>query len=315
MFRREAGGGRNLRLPPAHPAAGSACLLLLLILLVSACQPPANQVTLALLGDVLLGRGVTPSRDSFAPLAAYLAAADLALANLESPLGQAGPEVPGVYDLCAPPTRAALLEDWGLDLVSINNNHASDCASGGMETTADLLSLYGITALTTQPVRLEINGLTLVFLAFEQVAHPLDVEQVLEAIRHARTDGAVVIVSIHWGLEYQGAPTATQQDLAAQFAGAGADLIWGHHPHVLQPAAWIETGRGRTLVLYSLGNALFDQGGLEDTRQSALALVTLAAQGVVQAQAIPFEIDVPHSLLRAADEQTVFEVHTRLGLP
>jgi len=312
---REAGGGGHLRPPPACPAAGSACLLLLLSLLISACQPPASQVTLALLGDVLLGRGVTPSRDSFAPLAAYLAAADLSLANLESPLGQAGPAVPGVYDLCAPPARAALLEDWGLDLVSINNNHAYDCASGSMETTSEFLAMYGISALTTEPVRREVNGLTLVFLAFEQVTHPLDVEQALEAIRQARTDGAVVIVSIHWGLEYQGAPGAHQQDLAAQFAGAGADLIWGHHPHVLQPAAWIETGRGRTLVLYSLGNALFDQGGLEDTRQSALALVTLAAQGVVQAQAIPFEIDVPHSLLRAADEQTAVEVHNRLGLP
>ena len=63
-----------------------------------------------------------------------------------------------------------------------------------------------------------------------------------------------------------------QKELAGQFAKAGATLVVGTHPHVLQPAEWIEGSNGRMLVFYSLGNALFDQGGLDDTRQSALVL-------------------------------------------
>ena len=139
-----------------------------------------------------------------------------------------------------------------------------------------------------------------------------------------RASGALVIVSVHWGAEYQGGASGRQKSLAQQFADAGAALIWGHHPHVLQPAAWIApstTGGAplrpplRTLVLYSLGNALFDQGGLDDTRRSALVVVTLDAQGVKTAEAIPFEIDIVNSLLVAPDAETAKKIQDRLNLP
>jgi poly-gamma-glutamate synthesis protein (capsule biosynthesis protein) len=131
----------------------------------------------------------------------------------------------------------------------------------------------------------------------------------------------LVIVSVHWGAEYQVAPTDRQEALARQFAEAGADLVWGHHPHVLQRAEWIqpsagsEPAGGSTLVLYSLGNALFDQGGLDDTRQSALILVTLEADGVTDVEAIPFEIDVVHSLIIEPDAETAEEILGRLHIP
>ncbi len=112
-----------------------------------------------------------------------------------------------------------------------------------------------------------------------------------------------MIVSIHWGLEYQAGAARFQRELADQLAEAGAVLIWGHHPHVLQPAAWVDDSK--TLVLYSLGNALFDQYGLAYTRQSALALVTLSPEGVTDFRAIPFLIDVPDSCLVEADPVSV----------
>ncbi len=146
-------------------------------------------------------------------------------------------------------------------------------------------------------------------------ARYLDAEVAARAIRAAQSSGSLVIVYVHWGLEYQSGPTARQQALAEQFAAAGASLIVGSHPHVLQPAAWIPNSTGKTLVLYSLGNALFDQPGLPDTRQSALVLVTLNSQGVRSAWAIPFLIDISASRLVASDSATAARIRSSLGLP
>ena len=99
-----------------------------------------------------------------------------------------------------------------------------------------------------------------------------------------------------------------QKTIARELAAAGAALVWGHHPHVLQPAAWINDGK--TLVLYSLGNALFDQHGLEAVRRSALVLVRLDASGVQGLEAIPFKIDVQNSRLveaKGEDAQIIRE--------
>jgi poly-gamma-glutamate synthesis protein (capsule biosynthesis protein) len=125
----------------------------------------------------------------------------------------------------------------------------------------------------------------------------------------------VVVVSVHWGMEYQGSASDRQEALAQQFAEAGAALIWGHHPHVLQPAVWIPTARGKTLVLFSLGNALFDQAGLPDTRQSALVLAALDANGMRSARAVPFEIDVARSLIVQPDAQIVQHILNKINLP
>jgi poly-gamma-glutamate capsule biosynthesis protein CapA/YwtB (metallophosphatase superfamily) len=296
--------------------------LFCLLLAIPTCQP-RQAVILALLGDINLGRGVTPSADSLAYLTSYLSAADLALANLESPLsGSSDPPVTatGGYNLCASADRAAFLADWDLDLLSLANNHQNDCTPDGIPQTRSILTGLGLTGLGSQPVTLQVDGLTLAFFAFDDVSTPLDADAAAKSIGLAHEDGALVIVSIHWGMEYQGGPSDRQKALARQFAAAGAALIWGHHPHVLQPAEWIqppagsEHAGGSTLVLYSLGNALFDQGGLNDTRRSALALVTLDADGVTAVQAIPFEIDVVHSRLVAPEAETAEKILERLNI-
>jgi poly-gamma-glutamate synthesis protein (capsule biosynthesis protein) len=105
---------------------------------------------------------------------------------------------------------------------------------------------------------------------------------------------------MHWGAEYQSGASAHQKQIAEELAEVGAALIWGHHPHVLQPAAWINNGQ--TLVLYSLGNALFDQQGLENTRRSALVLATLDPNGINGFKVIPFVIDVPNSRVMEAEQ-------------
>ena len=297
-----------------------AGLLLLIIILLFAGLPARRSVSLALLGDLMVGRGVHPSAASLSYLAPQLKAADLSLANLESPLSPVGgvgvPLVDG-YNLCAPVSQAAFLPAWRLDMLSLANNHRFDCDPTGVSTTEKALAALGLTPLVSGPVAVyrTINGLKLAFLAFDDILTPIDISAAVQAIQSARSSGAMVVVVVHWGMEYQSGATARQQALARQFAEAGAALIVGSHPHVLQRAAWIPTTRGKTLVLYSLGNALFDQPGLPDTRQSALVLVRLTASGVQSTQVVPFEIDPAASRVLPADPQTAIHIRLSLGLP
>ena len=297
----------------------SILLSILSILLVS-CLPARRTVTLALLGDLMVGRGVHPQQDSLSYLTPELKAADLSLANLESPLAPGDaivvPSEDG-YNLCAASARAGLFPIWGLDMLSLANNHRFDCGPAGTIATMQALTALGLTPVGPgpEPVHREINGLDLAFLAFDDILTPIDAAAALGAIQSARSTGALVVVSVHWGLEYQSEASTRQKALARQFAAAGAALIVGSHPHVLQPAEWISTAQGKTLVLYSLGNALFDQAGLPDTRQSALVVVTLDSQCVQSARVIPYVIDVPASRLIAPDARTASQIHTRLGLP
>jgi hypothetical protein len=329
-----------------------------LLLTLSSCQPQPPTVTLAFLGDISLGRGVDPAPASLAYLAPELRRADLALANLESPLGTdaygrsdpsaglrqaqpGGSHRPGVpkgrfavlpggqalhpddYNLCAPAGRAGNLSDWGLDLLSLANNHRLDCGPDGPDGTRAALESAGLASLGpgSGPVYRTVNGLRLAFLAFDDVSAPLDARAATAAIRAARATGAQVVVAVHWGNEYQGGADDRQKFLAGQFAAAGAALVWGTHPHVLQPAEWIkppagsQPAGGSTLVLYSLGNALFDQPGLADTRRSALVVVEMGRRGVQSVRLVPFVIDVGRSRVVAPDAATAAIIRDRLNLP
>lgn len=291
--------------------------LLLIVLLFTSCQTRPATVSLALLGDLMLGRGMNPASDSLAILRPELSSSDLVLANLESPLTTSPPPQGSAYNLCSSAARASLLAGWGFDLLSIANNHQYDCGPQGPADTRSALQAVGITPIGPgmDPVLREVNGLTLAFLALNDVSSRLDESSALQEIRSERASGALVIVSIHWGLEYQGGASDRQISLADQFVNAGAVLVWGHHPHVLQPAEWKETAHGKTLVLYSLGNALFDQGGLSDTRSSALVVVSLSAQGVTKVQVVPFCIDVSSSRLILPDADTSSKIMDQLRLP
>ncbi|MGE5641586.1 MAG: CapA family protein [Byssovorax cruenta] len=279
----------------ATDPSGTASNITRTIIAPTSDVSPAPSVTLALLGDVMLGRDVHPTAESFAYLEPFLASADLALANLESPLTDSPAETESPYALCASPENAKYLADAGFDLLALSNNHNLDCGVKGLVDTQRTLTEaeIGFIGADSKPVYRSINGISLSFLAFDATAVQFNMETAVQAVRSAQEAGAIVVVSIHWGSEYQSGASTHQKEIAEQLADAGATLIWGHHPHVLQPLEWIDDHT--TLVLYSLGNALFDQHGLESTRQSALVLVRLNSHGVVQFGVIPFLIDDRHS--------------------
>jgi len=255
----------------------------------------------------MLGRGVHPTAETFAYLKPYFSSADLVAANLESPLTHAPAQTDSPYVLCAPPEHASLLAEAGFDLLTFANNHNLDCGERGLLETQSALTGAGLGFVGPglEPEYREINGVRLAFLAFDATGE-FTLESAGQAVRAAHDTGAVVVVSIHWGAEYQSGASRSQKEIAARLAEAGAALIWGHGPHVLQPAEWNKDGR--TLVLYSLGNALFDQYGLANTRQSALALVRLDPRGVADFRAIPFTIDVPESRIVKADPDSAQDI-------
>ncbi|MEH7301021.1 CapA family protein, partial [Neobacillus drentensis] len=85
-------------------------------------------------------------------------------------------------------------------------------------------------------------------------------EKMKGEIHRARNAADIVVMSIHWGIEYQRIPTNNQKDLARFLANEGVDIIFGSHPHVLQPMEWLNTTDGRkTFVVYSLGNFISAQ--------------------------------------------------------
>ncbi|MCI0650169.1 MAG: CapA family protein [Chloroflexi bacterium] len=280
-------------------------------------------------GDVMLGRGVAGEPDPLGGVAAWLRPAGLALGNLESVIVAGGvppavpPGAPQPYILNAPLTAVAALRRAGFDLLGLANNHTLDYGPAGLLETAGRLQSAGITplgaaagsAIAYQPIIREVNGLRLAFLAFNAVAGPSgfphpsalradwDAVQATAAIAQARALSDAVIVSIHWGYEYELRPDPAQEAAAQAMLAAGADVIVGHHPHVVQPvvvglADTTQPARA-TLVAYSLGNFAFDQGWDETGRGLALRLF-FDARGLRAAQALPVRAGPRPQLLAMA---------------
>jgi poly-gamma-glutamate synthesis protein (capsule biosynthesis protein) len=277
-------------------AAGSLAALILLLTVNP--EPQLLQVTF--LGDVMLGRGVYQastrinSWQPFHELAPLIKNTDILAANLESPLTIA-PVVTGGYALCASPSQVEALRQASFDLVTFVNNHTLDCGESGRSQTILTLQAFGIQVVDQIPdvEYITSHGRKLAFVALEDVTHPLDLTSAISSIQSADVQADSVIVSIHWGNEYQAAPSTRQHTLANSLARAGADIIIGHHPHVIQPMQVIDRGKDQspTLVFYSLGNAIFDQHGLADTRTGEAVTLIFGPSNSLMYSTRLFELD------------------------
>jgi poly-gamma-glutamate capsule biosynthesis protein CapA/YwtB (metallophosphatase superfamily) len=278
----------------------SGIIIGMLLLVVVSLTPAGHSFKLAATGDIMLGRGVASAHadgswgQALAALSPYLAASDLAFANLESPITNAN-LARVTYDLRAPPQAKLALSTSGIDLVSLANNHSGDSGLIGLTDTLQSLESVEIASvgLDEDPLLIQSNGIRLAWFAFNDLAQALDLMRVRDALLDVRSHVDLVIVSIHWGKEFASIPSERQHLLAQQLSAAGADIILGHHPHVLQPVEWVwGLGRGRpTLVAYSLGNALFDQSAPPTARFGALLMMSVDRLGVQEACVIPFQLN------------------------
>jgi poly-gamma-glutamate synthesis protein (capsule biosynthesis protein) len=281
-------------------------------LLASAAEAPAT-LRLIAVGDVLFARylesadGVTyrpvaRTAEPFAAVEPLLRRADLAFANVETPITEEPAEL-RVYanrTFRAEPAHAAALFRAGFDVVSLANNHALNLGGQGVLRSLHHLRAAGVVPVgagatheeALRPVVLTRRGLRLAFVALTlhnndrpaadkegAVAYLRDPElatRALPAVAAARALPGIdfVIVSLHWGREFAPHPHPEQRELAHRLVAAGADVVLGHHPHVVQDIERV----GSSLIAYSLGNFLFDQPPLS-RRQTLLLELVLARAG------------------------------------
>ncbi len=275
-------------------------------------------------GDVMLGRGVAPrlslgSESGPHPFASvpWLRAADLTLANLECVLTARAGAPAGHFTLGAPPAAVQALRQAGFDVLGLANNHALNYGPQGLAETVARLRMAGMAAVGAgpdsdaafQPVIREVNGVRLAFLAFEALdpwgqppdqtgwaTTQWDSARSPAAIARAQALADAVIVSVHWGYEYEWRPDPAQRRLAQAMIEAGVDLVIGHHPHVVQGTEVM----GQGFVAYSLGNFVFDQQQGE-TRQGLVLRALFDREGLRAVQALPVHAGLSPRLMTPAD--------------
>ena len=245
-------------------------------------------VRLMAVGDILMHQDVqlsareaeTGLRALWADVEPLIHGADIAFANLETPVAPVSglPGKPFMFN--APKELPAALKASGFTVLSTANNHAYDQGVAGVVETLERLRAEQLVPVGSgatrgeaeQPRMVQVKGLRVAFLGFTDLFNinlnrkdsgpwvaGLDPAAAAAAVRAVRARADVVVVSIHWGVEYQHEPLARQREVAAALCDAGADLILGTHPHVLQPVEMLERGGRRTLVAYSLGNFVSNQ--------------------------------------------------------
>ncbi|MBI2475347.1 AmmeMemoRadiSam system protein B [Candidatus Uhrbacteria bacterium] len=216
---------------------------------------------------------------------------DLLFGNLESVLSDKGKPVQKEYVFEAEPRLVDLLSEWRFSHLSVANNHNSDYGREAWEQSVDVLRTKGIVPVGGYSNEAKIETVTaggqeFAFLGFENLVKPFNKQDVLSAITSAAKSHGVVVVSMHWGEEYQSTPTPETVLLAHEMIDAGADIIFGHHPHVLQPVERYKKG----LIFYSLGNFIFDQFG-EAQNTSMIATVDVFENGELDYSTTPVLID------------------------
>jgi len=306
-----------------------------------------NSISLVAVGDVLLDRGVAKQMQThgcdwpFHNVAPALRGADIAFGNLECPLAARGQKVVKPFVFKADPKAAACLRGAGFDILSLANNHTLDCGRTGLVETMDALRGQHVqwcgagenrmaaeraTVVTVRGLRVAFVGFCDflpegVFLNDDKPSIALaDEERVRSAVAAARKNADVVVASFHWGAEYQNRPIERQQTLARAAVAGGADLVLGHHPHVLQGAEWLTAHRRRALVIYSLGNFVFDAPArfVKATADTAIFRCTLDKSGVRSAEFLPVQIENARPRPARGDEakaalQTLKKLCAELG--
>ena len=282
---------------------------------------PAPQwpLTLAAVGDIMLGRSISyylpqdAPNGPFAGVSELLTATDITVANLEVALTDRGfPEAKG-YTFRAPALPSAKrLREAGFDVLSLANNHILDYGAEGLADSLRALRQHGMAGVGAganadgayHAVVLERNGVRIAFLAFAEVPNEAGYDmkawtagenkpgiawaedsRVVAGVAASAEQAEIVVVLFHFGNEFQSVPSTRQRELARMAINAGADLVIGSHPHVLQQVE--EYGGG--LIAYSLGNFVFD--GFEGVaNESAVLLVSFDEGGVSSWRMEPVEI-------------------------
>jgi poly-gamma-glutamate synthesis protein (capsule biosynthesis protein) len=261
------------------------------------------ELTVAFAGDVHFMGRVAALLDrpasALGPAAVLLAANDLTLLNLETPITDGGTAEDKRYLFRADGRSVEALTSAGVDAVSLANNHSMDYGRVGLADTLTAarrggLGVFGAGADVTEaftPWRTTVRGRRIAVFGFDQIddlaeqwsagpgrsglAMAFDTDRASAAVSAARNDSDLVIVMPHWGEEGNPCPTALQRAFAARMVAAGADIVVGAHAHVLQGAGYL---RG-AFVGFGMGNFLWYSGGLFPPRSYETGVLVLKVHG------------------------------------
>ena len=246
------------------------------------------EATLVFVGDAMqhqaqldkakeLGNGEYDYSDCFALISPAIQDADYAVCNLEVPLG-GGPDYTGYPCFSAPDSYAVALKDAGFDMMLTANNHCLDRRGKAAIRTLDALDSLEIDHIGTfrnqterdslVPFIKDIKGYKIGFLNYTYGTNGIkpdagievsliDKEKIKKEIEATRNAGAdILVVCMHWGIEYVLLENNVQRDLASFLVDCGVDMIIGGHPHVVQPMEirHNEKEDKNVLIVYSLGN-------------------------------------------------------------
>ncbi|MFC7439705.1 CapA family protein [Laceyella putida] len=262
---------------------------------VTVDKDPNSALTVTLVGDMMFGRNI---QDVIVPrfgyeylfnyVEPYFAASDYVTGNFENPVTnrEGYPEADKFIHLSTQPEAVKALKKIGFSSVNLANNHMKDFGKQGLLDTLrafdgqnvdtvgagrDLKEATRISYETVHGIRVAVLGFSDVmpkdFRARKDKSGiaPADPDVFFPLVAKAKSNADLVLVHMHWGLEYDSGYHPRQQDLAHALVDAGADVVIGHHPHVLEPVEVYKNG----VILYSLGNFVFDQGWSR-TRESVL---------------------------------------------
>ena len=273
---------------------------------------PASSATIriAAVGDIMLARSIgariTSDAAAWSPFAGVeniLKGADLAVGNLECAVGTSGAPAKKAYTFRAPPAAIGALTGAGIDVVNLANNHALDYGTDVFGETLELLDRAGVAhagggsseAKAHEPTVVVIRGMRVAFLGYVKVMAEgkggagfdtrsweakgsapgiawADPDRIAKDVASAKSDADVVVVFLHSGFEASYLPNVWQRLAARAAVDAGASLVLGAHPHVLQGSERYKNG----FIAYSLGNFVFDGSD----GYSAILQVTLDRDGV-----------------------------------
>jgi len=279
--------------------------------------PKRKPIVLFFVGDIMLDRGVELMIEKegkgdykfpFLKIAHFLERSDILFGNLEGPLSDKGKRVGSIYSFRMKPEAIEGLKFAGFDILSLANNHLFDYGREALEDTFKRLKKAKIDFVggglnkkeACLPKIKKIKKTKIAFLAFTNLGTKswearenqagicwLEKENLKEYIKKAKNSAHLVIVSLHFGEEYQTKATFSQKYFASLAIDFGADLVVGHHPHVIQE---IEKYKGK-YIIYSLGNFVFDQNFSKKTMEGLLLKVLIGGNKIKEVLPIKIKIN------------------------
>ncbi len=293
----------------------SVVTLLALSILFALPALKGKDVTLTLTGDILLDRGVKNYLDRegtgypYEKVKHILQKSDIVFGNLECPLTKGGIPVLKSRNLIfrAEPSNAKALASAGFNVLNLANNHSIDYGHAGISDTIKALEAAGIRTVGAGEdsdkarcaLYINIKGLSVGFLGYSafpregyfyfpdrpDIAY-IDTSVISDEIRSANNNCDILVVSFHWGKEFDFYPLEQQKQLARLAVDSGADIVAGHHPHVLQGIE--EYGEG--YIFYSLGNFIFDRQVPSGTDETVIVNLKINKKGIKEIELIPVRI-------------------------